>query len=113
MEKERQFLGLAERDRAKTIQEIKNMDKRLKFIKERNRQLEDNVLRRKDALGELVDIINFDKKAMSAYEEKFSKEDAYMNLIEELADTDNEKLKVHLRKLWYMIWHSSYQSENF
>lgn len=99
MEKERQFLALAERDRAKTEDDARTMGKHLRAIKERNNILEDNVMRRKDALGELVDIINFDKKAISAYEDKFKKEDAYMKLIEDFADTDNEKLKVCFYKL--------------
>jgi len=54
------------------------------------------VVRRKNALAELVEVINFDKTAITAYEEKFSKEDAYIKLIDDFGDTDNEKLKVTL-----------------
>ncbi|ODN03209.1 Coiled-coil domain-containing protein 39 [Orchesella cincta] len=92
-EKEKNFIALTERDRAKTEEDVRKTEKRLRAIKQQNRIIEGNVVRRKDALAELVDIINFDKTAITAYEEKFSKEDAYIKLIDDFGDTDNEKIK--------------------
>ncbi|CAL8118892.1 unnamed protein product [Orchesella dallaii] len=92
-EKEKNYIALTERNCAKTEEDVRKVGKRLRAIKQQNKIIEGNVIRRKDSLAELVDIINFDKTAITAYEEKFSKEDAYIKLIDDFGDTDNEKMK--------------------
>lgn len=94
MEQEHRLASMADTELTKTEQDMRKLDKRLRATRERNKKVEGSTMRRRNILNELVDTIQFDKKAITAYEEKFAKEDAYMKLIEEFADTDNEKLKV-------------------